>query len=256
MSQSPHMVKESISGADYFLRGFSLIRQPGIRTFVLIPLLVNFVLFAGAFYALLLQLDGLFAWLHQQIPAWLDWLDYLLWPIALITILVVFSFIFSSVTNWIAAPFNGLLAEKVEHILTGQPANDSGMLDIVKDVPRTFGREWTKLKYYLPKAIGCLILFFIPVVGQTLAPVLWFLFSAWMMAIQYIDYPADNHKLGWNEMLAWLREKRWQSMSFGGIVYLVLLIPVVNILMMPAAVAGATLFWVRERGAENLVTQR
>jgi CysZ protein len=76
------------------------------------------------------------------------------------------------------------------------------------------------------------------------------------MAIQYIDYPADNHKLGWNEMLAWLREKRWQSMSFGGIVYLVLLIPVVNILMMPAAVAGATLFWVRERGAENLVVQR
>jgi CysZ protein len=39
-------------------------------------------------------------------------------------------------------------------------------------------------------------------------------------------------------------------MSFGGSVYLVLLIPVVNILMMPAAVAGATLFWVRERGAE------
>jgi CysZ protein len=77
-----------------------------------------------------------------------------------------------------------------------------------------------------------------------------------MMAIQYIDYPADNHKLGWNEMLAWLRKKRWQSMSFGGIVYLSLLIPVVNILMMPAAVAGATLFWVRERGAENLVAER
>ena len=34
MSQSPHMVKDSVSGADYFLRGFSLIRQPGIRTFV------------------------------------------------------------------------------------------------------------------------------------------------------------------------------------------------------------------------------
>ena len=73
---------------------------------------------------------------------------------------------------------------------------------------------------------------------------------------QYIDYPADNHKLGWNEMLAWLRQKRWQSMSFGGIVYLVLLIPVVNILMMPAAVAGATLFWVRERGAEMLAQEK
>ncbi len=81
-------------------------------------------------------------------------------------------------------------------------------------------------------------------------------FRQCILLFQYIDYPADNHKLGWNEMLAWLRQKRWQSMSFGGIVYLVLLIPVVNILMMPAAVAGATLFWVRERGAENLVTQR
>jgi CysZ protein len=81
-------------------------------------------------------------------------------------------------------------------------------------------------------------------------------FSGCSSIYQYIDYPADNHKLGWNEMLAWLRQKRWQSMGFGGIVYLALLIPVVNILMMPAAVAGATLFWVRERGAENLVAQR
>ena len=77
-----------------------------------------------------------------------------------------------------------------------------------------------------------------------------------MLTFQYIDYPVDNHKLGWNEMLAWLREKRWQSLSFGGVVYLVLLIPVVNILMMPAAVAGATLFWVRERGEAALVVKK
>jgi hypothetical protein len=63
-----------------------------------------------------------------------------------------------------------------------------------------------------------------------------------------IGYPADNHKLGWSEMLAWLRQKRRQCMSFGGVVYLVLLVPVVNLLMMPAALAGATLFWGRERG--------
>jgi hypothetical protein len=45
------------------------------------------------------------------------------------------SFIFSSVANWTAAPFNGLLAEKVEQILTGEAMNDTGMLDVVKDVP-------------------------------------------------------------------------------------------------------------------------
>ncbi len=252
MSHSPRMVKDSISGTDYFLRGFSLIRQPGIRTFVLIPLLVNFVLFAGAFYALLLQLDGLFAWLHQQIPSWLDWLDYLLWPIALITILVVFSFLFSSVANWIAAPFNGLLAEKVEQALTGEAANDTGMLDIVKDVPRTFGREWIKLKYYLPKAIGCLILFLIPVVGQTLAPVLWFLFSAWMMAIQYVDYPFDNHKIDFITMRDALKQRRGKCLSFGALVTLFSAIPVVNLFVMPVAICGATAMWVDHYRSEQL----
>ncbi len=81
-------------------------------------------------------------------------------------------------------------------------------------------------------------------------------FGRWMPIFQYIDYPADNHKLSWQGMLAWLRQKRWQCMSFGGIVYLVLLVPVVNLLMMPAAVAGATLFWVRERGDEALAGER
>jgi len=74
------------------------------------------------------------------------------------------------------------------------------------------------------------------------------LFGIWMMAVQYIDYPADNNKLGFDEMLAWLRDKRWQSLGFGGIVYVALLVPLLNLLIMPAAVAGATLFWVREGG--------
>jgi hypothetical protein len=61
-----------------------------------------------------------------------------------------------------------------------------------------------KLGYFLPRAIGLFILSFIPVVNIIAAP-LWLLWGL-MMAIQYIDYPADNHKLGWNEMLAWLRK--------------------------------------------------
>ena len=79
-------------------------------------------------------------------------------------------------------------------------------------------------------------------------------FGSRMTLVMYIDYPADNNKMNWQDMLAWLREKRWQSLGFGGITYAVLLIPGLNILMMPAAVAGATLFWVRERG-ESAVTK-
>ena len=168
----------------------------------------------------------------------------------LVAFMVFFSF--TMLANIIAAPFNGFLSEKVETVVRGTddfPPFSWG--ELIAMIPRTLAREMRKLGYFLPRAIGLFILSLIPVVNLIAAP-LWLLFGIWMMAIQYIDYPADNHKMSWQDMLAWLRQKRWQSLGFGGIVYLALLIPLVNILMMPAAVAGATLFWVRERGVENL----
>jgi CysZ protein len=128
---------------------------------------------------------------------WLQWLNYLLWPMVVISILLVFGYFFSTIANWIAAPFSGLLAEQLEARLTGATPPDVGVFGIMKDVPRIMKREWQKFAWYLPRAIVLLILYFIP--GQTVAPVLWFLFSAWMLAIQYCDYP-DNHKVPFKTM--------------------------------------------------------
>ena len=122
-------------------------------------------------------------------------------------------------------------------------------------LPRTLGREARKLAYFAPRALALLILSFIPVVNLAAAP-LWLLFGIWMMAVQYIDYPADNNKMSWSEMMAWLRQRRWQSLSFGAVTYAALLVPVLNLLIMPAAVAGATLFWVREGGKGQPVVRR
>jgi len=72
-------------------------------------------------------------------------------------------------------------------------------------------------------------------------------FQAVYRLLLYIDYPADNNQMSWQDMIAWLRQKRWQCLGFGGVTYLALMIPFVNLVMMQAAVAGATLFWVRER---------
>lgn len=256
MNNAPQAISRKLSGAGYFLQGFTLIRQPGIRTFVLIPLLVNIVLFSVAFYALFKQLDGLFMWLESRIPSWLSWLDYLLWPVALISILVIFSFVFSSFTNWLAAPFNGLLAEKIEQKLTGVEPKESSVVAIAKDIPRTLSREFKKLSYYLPKALGCLLLFFIPIVGQTVAPILWFIFSAWMMAIQYLDYPFDNHKIGFVTMRDALKQQRTKSLSFGALATLFSAIPVLNLFVMPVAICGATAMWVDTFREQYVATER
>lgn len=227
-----------LSGPQYLREGLKLILSPSLRLFVLLPLAVNLLLFGGliwfAGHEFSLWVDALM----PSLPDWLSFLSYILWPLFVALVLLMVFFTFTMLANVIAAPFNGFLAEKVEVVVRGQdnfPAFSWG--ELVAMVPRTFGREMRKLGYFLPRAIGLFILSFIPVINVVAAP-LWLVFGVWMMAIQYIDYPADNNKMSWQDMLAWLRQKRWQSLGFGGITYLALMIPGVNVVMMPAAVAG------------------
>ena len=232
------------SAISYLLTGLQLIRQPGLRLFVILPLLTNFLLFSGGLFWLFSSLDAMTQGIINQLPEWLSWLSYLIWPLAIITILLVFSFIFGMVANWLAAPFNGLLAEQVEQRLTGQQSQEVSIRMLIKDIPRLFLREWQKFLYFLPRALFCLLLFFVPVLGQTLAPVLWLLFCGWMAAIQYCDYPFDNHKIPFHTMRAQLREHKTVNMTFGVLVTLLTSIPLLNLFIMPIAICGATAMWV------------
>ncbi len=229
------------SGAGYFLKGFELIRLKGIRRFVFIPLIVNLALFSVAFYFMFLQLDVYLIQLQHWLPEALSWLTRVIWPVAVLFLLVMFSFIFSSVANWLAAPFNGLLAEKIEALLTKSRPPSGSAVEIIKDVPRTLSREWCKFRYYLPRAIGFFILYWLlPVIGQ----VLWFLFLAWMMAIQYKDYAFDNHKINFDDMRYALSQHKGLSYSFGITTAVFSMLPLVNLVVMPVAICGATALWI------------
>jgi CysZ protein len=245
------MTPPSLSGPHYLREGLKLILSPGLRVFVLLPLAINLLVFIGLIVVSLQQFNGWVEAFMPSLPSWLSVLEYLLWPLFVVLVLLMVFFTFNIVANIIAAPFNGFLAEKVETVARGQDNFPAfSWSELFAMLPRTLNRELRKLGYFLPRSIALLILSFIPVLNIIAAP-LWLLFGIWMMAVQYIDYPADNNKVSWPDMLAWLREKRWQSLGFGGVTYLALLIPFVNLLMMPAAVAGATLFWVREGGKQQ-----
>ncbi|MGQ8363942.1 sulfate transporter CysZ [Glaciecola sp. 1036] len=250
---------QQTSGARYFLNGFQLIKTKGIKRFVFIPFFVNILLFSVAFYFLLDYIQAGVDYVVNLVPDFLGWLKdaiaYVLWPLAVISVLLVFALIFGTLANWIAAPFNGLLSEKIERHLRGESIGDEGWFAVIKDIPRTLGREAAKLLYFLPRALVFLIAFFLlPVIGQ----IIWFLFSAWMMAIQYCDYPFDNHKIGFKPMRMQLRGKLGNSMSFGIMVNLFSLIPIVNFIVMPVAICGATQMWVeqlREQALQDKMNQ-
>ncbi len=232
----------------YFFRGLSLIQTKGLKRFVLVPLLINVLLFSFAFYILLAQVNAMVAAVQQYLPGWLHWLEYLLIPLGVMTLVISLAYSFTMVANFIAAPFNGLLSEKVEAHLSGKTLPDVGVAGFINDIPRMLGREWQKLLYALPRAIILFVLFlFLPLVG----PILWFLFTSWLLAIQYVDYPYDNHKIDFRTMRAQLRAQPGSSFAFGITVNIACMIPLFNLFVMPIAVCGATAMWVDKLAAQN-----
>ncbi len=246
------MAVAPLSGSAYFAEGLRLLIRPGMRRFVVIPLTINLLLYAAI---LTFAERGFECWLEQlmpSLPAWAGFVEWLLWPVYVVLLPAIIFFTLTMLANLVAAAFIGLLSEEVEVPVRGQDDFPPfSLAELMIMVPRTPQRELRKLGYYLPWALGLLVLTFIPGLNLTTAP-LWILFGVWMMAVQYIDFPADNHKLDFRAMLAWLRTRRLRCLGFGGVTYLALLVPGLNALFMPAAVAGATLFWVREEGNKAL----
>ena len=233
-------------GFHYFIYGWRLMLQRQLMPFVIIPVAINAILMIALLWFFISHIAGWADWIVSFMPAWLDWLTMILVPLAVLSLIMLFYFTFTTITNFIAAPFNALLAEKVELQLTGEQLNNMTMAEMLKDVPRMLKREWQKMAYSIPRFIALFLLSFVPVVGQTVVPVLTFVFGAWLLAIQYCDYPFDNHKISFKRMRNALGQRKILNFTFGTFVSIFTALPFVNLVVMPVAVCGATAMWVEE----------
>ncbi len=230
--------------------------KPKVRRFTLIPLAINITLFTSVIViaygytndlinSLTSQLEH---WI-MQLPSWLSWLatlisslQWVIWPLFALSALFFLFFFFSMIANLIAAPFNGYLAEAVERHLTGQthkPTEQFTGNHLLKDSIVAVIHELRKIGYFAVRALPLLLLFFIPVLNVA-APILWLVFSSWMLAVEYLDYPMSNHGIPFKLQHQHHKQQRSLSFGFGAVVALANIIPILNFIVMPSAVAGAT----------------
>lgn len=236
-----------MTGHTYFFKGLKLLAQPGIRPFVILPVLVNILLFVLLTWLLVDQLGAISSWMEGKLTGWLEWLLWLFWLVIAALWLIIYGYSFSMISNTVAAPFYGMLAEKVQARLTGEsldmPMTFAAITALTR---RTMVREVQKLLYVLPRllALGILSLplYFVPVIGLAV-PVLWFLWGSWSLALQNIDYAADNNQTAFPAMRKRMAQKRLLSLSFGGAAVVASAIPLFNLIAVPAAVAGGTALW-------------
>ena len=238
------MILHPFKALGAFFTALGLLFSPALRLFVLAPLLANFVLMAALYLFALSFLSGLTDTMMSWLPSWLSFLDWLFYLLFSAIGLVILFYSFSLGVNILASPFMGILAEKVEQQRTGKTLSEDLSLALVMTlIGQSILRECQKLAYFLPRIGLLLLLSFIPVVN-IVTPILWLLFSCWMLAIQYMDYAFDNNKVSFSMMRAICRKTPILCWSFGAILLLLLMIPLVNLFVMPLAVVAATCLWV------------
>lgn len=240
------MKNNFFTGLGYLIDGFELILKPGLKRYMIIPLAINTLLFIGVFLLARHYFLVFDQRLTNYFPSWLHWLNTFFWLLFMTSLFIVFIYTFATLANLVSAPFNSLLAEKVELYLTGKKLPEQNWLDTIWDIPRMTGRQFAVFGYYLPRAIVLLTLFFIPFF-QMFTAFFWVLFNAWFMALQYIDYPADNHKVPFAEVRAWQEQRRWVSLGFGLGVSFLMMVPILDFVIVPVAVAAATKLWLTEK---------
>ncbi len=215
-------------------QGLKLISRPELRKFLLIPILINFILYSVALALGYYYISDL---ITQFIPGWLSWLEWLIWPLFFISFLLIGFFTFTLLANLIAAPFYSQLAAKTVYVISGEtktiPAQAFNAV-MMAELKRVF--------YLLSRMLPLLILFVIPGIN-IIAPFLWALFGAWGMALEYMAYPLENQGLLFAEQKEKAKSRRIGVLCFGGLTVVGLSIPVLNLIVAPAAVIGATIYF-------------
>ena len=175
--------------------------------------------------------------IDQFIPGWLQWLSWVLWPLFFISFFIVGFFTFTVLANLISAPFYGKLSAKTLAMISGQT-----LASAEQPLAKVLFAESKRMGYLVTRALPLLILSIIPGIN-VIAPFLWALFGAWGMALEYMAYPLENEGVLFSEQKQLVKSVRLGALSFGGVAVMGLTIPVLNIIVAPAAVIGATIYF-------------
>ncbi|GAA3750428.1 CysZ protein [Spinactinospora alkalitolerans] len=238
-------LREIFTGIGVLLRGFGMIlRRPRLFVLGAIPPLFTSILFLVALVALIMSVDDLVAWMTPFADGWDEvWRTTvrIALGIALVAGTVLVMVIgFSTITLALGFPLYDKIAEEVEHELGDAPAEVDE--PIMGSVARSLRQSVVLIVISIAVAIPLFAAGFVPVVGQTVVPVVSALFGGWMLCVELIGAAFDRRglrRLG--DRRRAMQRYRLRALGFSVPAFLLLSIPFVAIVVFPAATAGGTI---------------
>ena len=129
-------------GPSLILEGFRLLWRPDIRWLVVVPLLINIVLFVSATGFAAQWLQSWITAITASIPEWLQWLAWIIWFLFAVLALAIYAFIFTIIANLIGSPFYGVIAQRIIASETnGKQSNDAVNQHFLKTAWQSVLRE-------------------------------------------------------------------------------------------------------------------
>lgn len=208
--------------------------------FGLLPALITLVIYAAALILLALWADDIVTWATPFADGWDDLNQAVLRGLfaalliggALLSAVLTFT----AVTLLIGDPFYEALSEQVEKAEGGP--RDSGV-----EVP-WWSDVADSVRVLLRWAVFGVPLFFlgfVPLLGQTVVPAIGVAVTGFFLTIELTSVPMARQGRRLGERMLLFRHRLGLALGFGVPLALLFLIPVVAVVLMPGAVAGATL---------------
>jgi len=240
----PSVGRDVLGGVGDLLRGFRVWgTSPRLMLFGALPAVIVGLLFVAVLVGLVLALPGIVVALTPFASGWSDVARETLRAVAQVVLFllsgVLLVLTFTAVTLAVGDPFYERIARRVEEREGNPPpAHDEPVL---RGVRRAIGEG---LRLFVAGVALSLALFavgLIPVVGPPVAVVLGALIGGRLLATELTGYAfqARGHALA--DRRRALRGRRVRVTAFGAATYLLFLVPLGAVVVMPAAVAGATL---------------
>ncbi|MFE1023440.1 EI24 domain-containing protein [Streptomyces sp. NPDC058818] len=234
------------AGFGHLLKGQRWVARHGKSYgFGLLPGLITLVLYAAALVGLALWGTDFVAWATPFADDWSSpWLGLfrgfltaVLFALALLLAVLTFT----AVTLLIGQPFYESLSERVDRDVSPDGTAPESNLPLWRELWIS-GRD--SLRILLRAAVWGVLLFalgFIPVVGQTVVPVIGFLVTGFFLTEELASVALQRRGVELRDRLALLRSRKMLVWGFGTPLSVSFLVPFVAVFLMPGAVAGATL---------------
>ncbi|MEV4576817.1 EI24 domain-containing protein [Nonomuraea jabiensis] len=231
-------LRDFTSGVGFFFQGLGWVARHGRWwLFGLIPALIAFAVYVAALILLGTHATDLAAFLTPFAESW-GWRDLFRTLVGILLFLgglALAVLTFTALTLAIGEPFYERLSAEVDPL----PAADEQPW--WRTLPRSLRDSLITLFYVLLFTIPLFFLGFVPVVGQTVVPVLGALVSGFFLTVELTTLALERRGMARKQRFALLRANKASALGFGVVGFLLFLVPFVAVIAMPAAVAGAAL---------------